>query len=132
MFDVCLLKKTLPRSLPDNVLHAPSLQAAMQSLSTDPSISSKLHHVFIIGGAQLYINALQEHPEIATRILLTRITKGDDQWKCDTFFPELDASQWRQCSIQEHRELLEGVEVPEEEVQEGDVSWKYELWERKA
>lgn len=103
----------------------------MQSLSTDPSIKDKLHHVFIIGGAQLYNKALQDHPEIATRILLTRITKGDDQWQCDTFFPELEESQWRQCSLQEHQDLLQAVDVPGEEVQEGDVSWKYELWERR-
>jgi dihydrofolate reductase len=119
------------RSLPENVLHATSLRSAMQSLSTDASTSEKLHHVFIIGGAQLYNKALQDHPEIATRILLTRITKGDDQWKCDTFFPQLEANQWRQCSIQEHREWLDGVEIPEEEVHEGEVAWKYEMWERK-
>lgn len=125
------LTRYFNRSLPDNVLHAASLQAAINDLSTDPSTAQKLHHIFIIGGAQLYTKALQDHPELATRILLTRITKGDDQWKCDTFFPELEASQWRQCSLQEHREFLDGVEVPEGEVQEGDVSWKYELWERR-
>lgn len=102
----------------------------MQSLSGIHS-EGKLHHIFIIGGAQLYKNAITDHPEISNRILLTRITKGDDKWECDTFFPELSQDQWRQCSIQEHRELLPGVEVPEEEVHEGDVSWKYELWERK-
>lgn len=102
----------------------------MRQLSSSASATGKLHRVYIIGGAQLYESSIRDHPEIASRILLTRITKGDEAWQCDTFFPELRTDQWRQCSLQEHRDWLQGVEVPEGEVTEGDVSWRYEMWER--
>ena len=61
----------------------------MSTLSSLPS----LHRIYIIGGAQLYSSSLtsssSSEQSVADRILLTRITKGDEAWECDTFFPEL-------------------------------------------
>ena len=116
-----------PSGLPEGVFQAKSLAEAMSLLASDST--PPIHHTFIIGGAQLYTASLaSENAHLADRILLTRIAKGDEQWSCDTFFPELDESQWRKAGIEEHRQWLEGVEVPDGEVTEGEIAWRYEMW----
>ena len=59
-----------------------SLDAALQSVSEDPL-------PFIIGGAQLYAEAL---PKV-THLFLTQL---DRYVEADAFFPPLDESQWRE------------------------------------
>jgi len=59
-----------------------SLDAALQSVSEDPL-------PFIIGGAQLYAEAL---PKV-THLFLTQL---DRDVEADAFFPPLDESQWRE------------------------------------
>jgi dihydrofolate reductase len=59
-----------------------SLDAALQLVEGDAL-------PFIIGGAQLYADAL---PRV-THLFLTEL---DQQVEADTFFPELVASQWRE------------------------------------
>lgn len=46
---------------------------------------------FVIGGAQIYAAALPQ----ATRLLVTEI---DKDFQCDTFFPPIDARQWREAA----------------------------------
>ena len=58
--------------------------------------------VFVIGGAQIYREALP----LAERIYLTRI---DADYAGDTFFPVLSAEQWREAS-REPRAAEEPVE----------------------
>jgi len=65
--------------LPDGVLLFGSLDEALTAIST----SKKIDQIFVIGGGQLYAEAiLHDHLE---RLYLTRI-EGD--YECDTFFPE--------------------------------------------
>jgi len=116
-------------NLPDNVYCASSLDSALSLISSTSSLSSILHRVFIIGGAQLYTSSLST--PTADRILLTRIVEGDDKWTCDTFFPALSEQEWRQASHAEHQEWLEGLDVPEGLVKEGEVAWRYEMWQRR-
>ncbi|AEY65246.1 dihydrofolate reductase [Clostridium sp. BNL1100] len=49
--------------------------------------------VFIIGGAEIY----KEFLPIADRLYLTLIEK---EFEADTFFPEIDYSQWKQVSCE--------------------------------
>lgn len=51
--------------------------------------------VFVIGGAQIYRQALP----IADRVELTRVHTTLD---ADAYFPELDPAQWKLVSIEEH------------------------------
>jgi len=51
--------------------------------------------IFVIGGAQLYAEALSR----AHRILLTEI---DADFSGDTFFPAVDLSQWREVRRERH------------------------------
>lgn len=61
---------------------APSLEAALALVKDDPQ-------PFIIGGAQLYAEAM---PQV-THLFLTRIERDVE---ADTFFPELNEAEWRE------------------------------------
>ncbi|KAJ2960038.1 hypothetical protein NQZ79_g4584 [Umbelopsis isabellina] len=87
------------------------LQSKDQTVKLVPSIErafdvidkSRTPRVFVIGGAQIYREAIK-HAN-CSRILLTRIRSRVD---CDTFFPEIDESLFRLAS---HSELEEFVEA---------------------
>lgn len=57
--------------------------------------SSKLREVCVIGGAEIYRQALPR----ADRIYLTRVHA---EVEGDAFFPEVDWSAWREVSREEH------------------------------
>jgi len=65
-----------------------SLQAAAALAGDAPA--------FIIGGAQIYADALP----LAQRIIITRI---DAEFACDAFFPALDMDQWQETGRQPHQ-----------------------------
>ncbi|MDW8332288.1 MAG: dihydrofolate reductase [Cyclobacteriaceae bacterium] len=69
----------------------------VHSLSEGLEIAAKSgeHEVFIIGGAQIYREALP----LAHRLYLTEIHIELDG---DTFFPELNLSEWKEISRQHH------------------------------
>lgn len=76
---------------------APSLPAAIALAGTpgpDPTIATD--EVFIVGGAQLYREAIA----IAQRAIVTEI---ELDVAGDAYFPELDPSRWRAVSRSEHR-----------------------------
>lgn len=60
-------------------------------LSLDDALAGREGEVFVIGGAQIYALALPR----ADRIYLTRVHRSV---KGDTFFPELDATQWAETA----------------------------------
>lgn len=76
--------------------HAPGC-IVVHSLSEglDTAAKSGEHEVFIIGGAQIYREALP----LAQRLYLTEIHAELDG---DTFFPELNLSEWKEISRQHH------------------------------
>lgn len=86
---------------------------------------------FIIGGAQIYKEALQR-PE-AKRILLTRILTD---FKCDTFFPihlneDGTADGWAR-KTKEELDRWVGENVPEGVQEENGTQYVFEMWERTA
>ncbi|MCK9303964.1 MAG: dihydrofolate reductase [Bacteroidales bacterium] len=54
--------------------------------------SANLHEVFIIGGGEIYRQAIP----LADKLYLTRVHIMPDE--ADTFFPKLDFSKWREVS----------------------------------
>ena len=100
--------------------------------SSHRSIRSALDHlpshtprVFLIGGAQLYNLALASSPPSVDRVLLTRVTTNFD---CDTFLTDFTRDEsWSRAS---HRDLCDwvGFEVPENEVEEKGVKYRFEMW----
>ena len=69
--------------------------------------------VFVIGGAQIYAQALP----VAGRFYLTRVGRA---YEGDTRFPEWDESQWRQVSCERF-----------ERGEKFDAPFTFELYERK-
>lgn len=121
----------------ETALAVPSLEVALSTLqsrySPYPSLSSnssiQLDSVFIIGGAQIYAQALKLSS--CKRVLLTRIKK---EYECDTFLPELEilgseGSGW----------ILKGEHERDDWVGEelgkkgsGGEEWEVEMWERNS
>lgn len=64
-----------------------SLDAAIAAAGDDD--------VFVIGGAQIFAEALP----LTQRLIVTEIDKAFD---CDTFFPKIDAAQWRETARERH------------------------------
>lgn len=91
----CVLSNNPDLDLPDGVLQFGSIDDALSALST----SKKIDQVFIIGGAQVYHEAIF-HPELE-RIYLTRI---EEDFDCDTFFPD---------EIPEEFEIVSATELME-------------------
>ena len=75
-------------SLPEGVLQAGSLEAAIELAGDDPE-------PFVIGGAQIYRLALPR----ASRLCLTEVLS---EVPGDTYFPEIDWSQWEEQSREQH------------------------------
>ena len=75
-----------------------SLQEALAALLADT-------HIYIIGGASVYAEALP----LADRLCLTHLHASPDD--ADVFFPEIDKGEWRLLS-EEHHEADEQNEVP--------------------
>jgi dihydrofolate reductase len=94
--------------LPKGVLKTDSLHAALvEAAKTDPA------EVFVIGGAQLYEDAIK-HPA-CSKIYLTRI---QEEFDCDTFFPELDPNKFEQTDASEP-------------VHVNGFSYQYQVWEKE-
>lgn len=66
-----------------NVKKATSLQEAIKFTNNTKA--------FIIGGAQIYTAAIP----LATHLIVTRINK---HFTCDTFFPMIDSSTWKEIN----------------------------------
>jgi dihydrofolate reductase len=86
---------------------------------------------FIIGGAQIYKEALQRQE--TKRILLTRILTD---FKCDTFFPlQLNEDGTADGWVRKTKEELDrwvGETVPEGVQEENGTQYVFEMWERIA
>ena len=111
-------------------LVVPSLDSALQALSERQSSpnSPKISRIFVIGGAQIYAEALQ-HPSVK-RIMLTRINK---EYECDTLFPlvlpegaheGVMSKGWIKRGDDERNHWL-----GEEKVGDGEEGWEVEMWE---
>lgn len=83
---------TLPPSLanvPAGVHVCGSLQQAADLLAS-PEVAPTVENVFVIGGGQVYAEALLS-PLVST----IHITRIEQQFACDTFFPAIDPTQFR-------------------------------------
>lgn len=79
----------------EGVETAASLQAAAALAGTDPA--------FVIGGAQVYAEALP----LVNRLVVTRIEQAFD---CDAFFPALDPQVWKETAREAHRSETSGLD----------------------
>jgi dihydrofolate reductase len=103
--NVVLSRHNQDLQLPKGVIVVPSLDQALDLLAQ----VQDLEKVFIIGGAQLYKEAI-EHPKFE-KLYLTRI---DGEYGCEVFFPEYEKI----------RKLVKKTEVFEE----AGIKYWFEEW----
>ncbi|KAF1039771.1 MAG: Dihydrofolate reductase [Herbaspirillum frisingense] len=77
----------------EGVETAASLQAAAALTGAEPA--------FVIGGAQIYAEALP----LVNRLIVTRIEQAFD---CDAFFPALEADAWKETARESYRSETSG------------------------
>lgn len=75
----------------EGVLIAESLENALDMLDT-----YDIHEVFVIGGGNVYTDAIK-NPN-CDKLYITEI---DNAYECDTFFPEFSRDVWREISRSE-------------------------------
>ncbi len=86
------------------------------------SVPENTHRVFLIGGATLYNAAL---PNNVDRVLLTRVL---ERLPCDVFLADFTTLPgWRLASHDELKAWV-GWDVPEGEVEEKGMKYRYEMW----
>ena len=76
------------QSLPDDVHVATSLDNALKMVKSLPALKSKVETLFVIGGSQVYAEALQ-HPETSS----VHLTRVEVEVPCDTFIPDVGANE---------------------------------------
>ena len=75
--------------LPEGVHAADSLSSALDLLQSD-GLRGRVEGVYIIGGGQVYKEALA-HPNCAA----VHVTRVEREFECDTFLPTLDPAKFR-------------------------------------
>ena len=106
----------------------------IDDLASNPqSENPSINHVFIIGGASIYKQALAS-PTL-TRILLTRVLEPDFD-DCDVHFPEFRdqklANGGKMWVYNSHQNLVDwvGSDVPEGIQKEKGVGYEFQMWTR--
>ena len=93
-----VLSSTLKEEdMPKDVLVAKTLADAWQRLAELEGLGK----IFIIGGAQVYQQAMDEH--YVHKVVLTSVDTPDDM-EFDTFFPEMDMTEWKLEDTSEAKE----------------------------
>jgi dihydrofolate reductase len=70
----------------------------------------------VIGGTKIYEEGMNS--DRCHRIYLTEI---DQSFECDTFFPKIDFQKFKEVT---------DPDVPQEQQREGDVTYKFKIYER--
>lgn len=135
-----LIAHALLRNAAEHSYLVASLQSAVDLLRTS---CPQLARTFLIGGAQLYTQAMQAAPEgaVLDRLLITRIHQPSFD-ECDVFLPEFrndrqtghegsTAAEWRQSSGLA-LDAFVGDEVQKGVVEEKGVQYELQMWERTA
>ncbi|KAK6453707.1 dihydrofolate reductase [Scheffersomyces xylosifermentans] len=116
----------------DNVIHANSIASSLKQLKE--LYSSKVERVFIIGGAEIYNELIND--KNVSHLLLTEIqnTNKDKEIPVDTFlkFPLYTGdSQWTRSSKSELQKFVGDNITIEDDVVEGDFKYNFTLWNKK-
>ncbi|XP_069167867.1 dihydrofolate reductase isoform X2 [Procambarus clarkii] len=87
-------------------------EALQEALTSDLQVET----IWAIGGSSIYKMAMES--DHLHRVYLTQVLKN---FECDTFLPSFDSSKFK---------LVEDPEVAKEVQQEGDIQYRYEVYER--
>ncbi|KAK6461508.1 dihydrofolate reductase [Scheffersomyces coipomensis] len=119
-----------------NVIHANSIDVALNQLSNKDQLKKSIERIFIIGGAEIYNELI--HDSRIDHLLITEVENSnkDHQVPIDTFlnFPIYDSNNnggWIKSSKSELQEFAGDDISIEDDIKEGDFVYNYTLWKRK-
>ena len=87
---------------PEGVVVVGSLEEAYKVVDSLSEESAEAHRCFVIGGGQIYAQAIQD----ADRMVVTHVHTAIDD--ADTFFPAIDPAVW---SIEDRSEMMTDPET---------------------
>jgi len=106
-----VISKTL-NSVPEGVLLYPKLEEALKSLY----LNDHIEKLWVIGGSGLYNEAVND--KNCKKLFITRI---DQEYLCDTFFPDFDAKEFEETSE---------ANVPEGIQEENGIKYEFKVFKR--
>ncbi|KAI3404588.1 DFR1 [Candida oxycetoniae] len=121
--NVILSRKFANRQLDETTIEANSIQSSLDLLR-----DKNIEKVFIIGGAEIYQEAMKS--EVVDNLLITEISHLDpSSIEMDTFL-QFPMDQWERESTEQLKQLTGESDI-ETDIQEGDFTYNYTLWSRK-
>uniref|UniRef100_A0A2S2P348 dihydrofolate reductase n=1 Tax=Schizaphis graminum TaxID=13262 RepID=A0A2S2P348_SCHGA len=106
-----VISKTL-KSVPEGVLLYPNLKEALKSLY----LNDHVENIWVIGGSGLYNEAIND--KNCKKLYITKI---DQEYLCDTFFPDFD--------LKEFEEINE-TSVPKGIQEENGIKYEFKVFKR--
>lgn len=116
--NIVLSRTASASDFPADVLVCASLGEAMRLLHE--RYANEVESVWIAGGTSVYREAMES--ELCHRIYFTEIRA---HFECDTFFPPIDATQFRLLPANDGG-------VPDEEQEEKGIRYQYKIYEKIA
>jgi len=122
--NVVLSRSFKPEKVDCHTYHADSLESGLQLLADEP-----VHRIFIIGGAELYNQAI--HDARVTNLLITEI-EADEPVEMDTFLKFNLDQEWTKRPKQDLQDFIDNdqVSIPDD-IKEGIFTYNCTLWTRK-
>ncbi|XP_050521687.1 dihydrofolate reductase [Daktulosphaira vitifoliae] len=107
-----VISKTL-HSVPEGVLLYPELYKAVEDLS----LKENIEKIWVIGGSFLYNEAIKD--ENCKNLYITKI---DQEFTCDTFFPTIDPKLFIE---------IDDPEVSKGNMNENGITYEFKVYKRK-
>lgn len=107
-----VISQTL-NSVPEGVLLYPKLQEALKSLC----LNDNIENIWVIGGSGLYNEAVNDNN--CKHLFLTKI---DQEYLCDAFFPDFDPKQFEETN--------EAANVPRGIQEENGIKYEFKVFKR--
>lgn len=105
----------------DNIIHASSIESSL-------NLVSDVERVFIIGGAEIYNELINN--SLVSHLLITEIEHpSPESIEMDTFL-KFPLESWTKQPKSELQKFV-GDTVLEDDIKEGDFTYNYTLWTRK-
>ena len=104
----CVLTRNTEYSVPDGVYVASSLSEATATLDQ----LSHVGRIFVIGGGQIYQQALEEG--LCSKVYYTQVDNLPADTKFDTFFPELPSEDWEESLVTQDKENGVASDTPQD------------------
>ncbi|XP_055858908.1 dihydrofolate reductase [Episyrphus balteatus] len=115
--NIVLTRNPVPSDYPESVILCSSLEQAMKRLEEDNDLKSVIENVWIVGGSEVYKEAMAS-PR-CDRLYLTEV---DATFECDAFFPEIP-SDFKEIPLDD--DMAKGVQ------EENGIQYVYKILKKQ-